>query len=141
VAQAEFKEVIGVDKDKLFKTITSYESYPQFVQGCKKVQVDRKNEGLARVSYEVSMMKDVTYTLDHQEYAQSGKVEWSLVESDTFKKNNGLWELKTVGPGKTEVYYRLDVEFKIPVPGFIVNKLVKGSLPDMVKSFVKKANS
>jgi ribosome-associated toxin RatA of RatAB toxin-antitoxin module len=141
VAQAEFKEVIGVDKDKLFKAITGYEAYPQFVEGCKKVSVDRKSDSQARVSYEVSMMKDVTYTLDHKEDAATGRVEWSLVDSDTFKKNNGLWELKAAGPGKTEVYYKLDVEFKIPVPGFILNRLVKGSLPDMVKSFVKKANT
>ncbi len=140
MAQAEFKEVIQVDRDRLFQAITSYEEYPKFVEGCKSVQVQKRTEGQARVSYQVSMMKDVSYTLDHQEDSQNGKVQWTLVESDAFKKNSGLWELKSLGNGKTEVLYRLDVEFKIPVPGFILNRLVKGSLPEMVKSFVKKAN-
>ncbi len=141
MASAEFHELLSVDKDKLYSVITRYEDYPQFVDGCKSVQVERKGAGRARVTYHVSMMKDITYTLDHEEDPASGKVLWQLVESDFFKKDTGRWELKQLGPGKTDVLYVLDVEFKIPVPGLILNRLVKGSLPSMVKSFEKRAKA
>ncbi len=85
------------------------------------------------------MMKDVSYTLDHKEDAASCTIEWTLVESDFFKMNNGRWTLKAVAPGKTEAHYALEVEFKIPVPGLILNRLVKGSLPSMIKNFEKRA--
>ncbi len=139
MASAEIKEILPVDKDKLFEAIIRYENYPQFVEGCTAVKVERKGTGKARATYHVSMVKDVTYTLDHLEDAEGGRVEWTLVESDFFKKNTGRWELKTAGKGKTEVFYSLDVEFKIPVPGFMLNRLIKGGLPSMLKNFEKQA--
>lgn len=139
MASAEIHEVLPVDKEKLYRVITGYEHYPKFVDGCTKTQVERKGPGHARVTYNISMMKDVTYTLDIREDLATGVIEWTLVESDTFKKNSGRWDLKTVGPGKTDVRYSLDIEFKIPVPGFILNRLVKGSLPTMIKNFEKQA--
>ena len=84
------------------------------------------------------MMKDVQYVLDHVEDKTNGIVSWTLVESDSFKKNNGRWELKAAGPGKTDVRYELEIEFNFPVPGLILNRLVKGSLPSMVNGFVKQ---
>lgn len=141
MAQAEHKEVMSVAKDKLFQAITRYEDYPKFVEGCTSVKVERKGPGKARASYHVNMMKDVNYTLDHVEDEATGEIRWTLVDSDTFKKNTGSWKLKEVAPGKTEVHYQIDLDFKIPVPGFILNRLVKGSLPSMVKSFEKRAKA
>jgi ribosome-associated toxin RatA of RatAB toxin-antitoxin module len=141
MALAEFHEVVNVDKDKLFGVIVRYEDYPSFVSGCSKVAVERKGAGAARVKYNVNLMRDLYYTLDHREDPAAGRVEWTMVESDLLKKNVGSWELKSVGPGKTDVLYKIDIDFNIPVPGFILKKLVSGSLPAMVKSFVKKAGS
>lgn len=139
MANAEFQEVVSVDKDKLFAVITRYEDYPQFVTGCSGVQVERKAPGKARATYHVNMMKEISYTLDHTEDAAAGTIEWNLVSSDFMKKNIGKWELKSAGPGKTDVLYEVEVEFKFPVPGMILNRLVKGSLGPMVKSFVTRA--
>jgi ribosome-associated toxin RatA of RatAB toxin-antitoxin module len=139
MAQAEIKETLAVDFEKLFAAITRYEDYPKFVDGCKSVQVERKGPGKARVTYHVSLMKDVTYTLDHEENAEKGEVRWSLVESAFLGKNTGLWELKKAGPGRTEARYSIDIDFKIPVPGFILKGLVKSNLPSMIKSFEKQA--
>jgi ribosome-associated toxin RatA of RatAB toxin-antitoxin module len=140
MAQAEHREVLSCDRDTLFKVIADYASYPSFVDGVKSVKVDRDG-GKIQASYAVSMVKDVSYRLNHVEDSAQGVISWTLLDSDFFKKNDGRWELKSVGPGKTEALYRLDVEFKIPVPGFMLSRLVKGSLPSMVKSFEKRAQA
>jgi ribosome-associated toxin RatA of RatAB toxin-antitoxin module len=139
MAHAEHREVLNVPFQKLWSVITKYEDYPSFVEGCTKVVVDRSKPGNVRATYSVSMMKDITYTLDHREDQAQGRIEWTYVDSDFFKANSGHWLLKDLGNGKTDATYSLDVDFKIPVPGFILNRLVKGSLPGMVKSFEKKA--
>ena len=139
MAHAEHREVLSIDKDKFFDTVVRYEDYPKFVEGCTSVKVERKGPGKARVTYYVSMMKDIMYTLDHEEDKATGVVRWTLVDSDFFKANSGRWEIKSVSGGKIDVLYDLSVEFKIPVPGFILNRLVKGNLPGMVKSFAKQA--
>lgn len=140
MAQAELHEVFPVDRDKLMDVILKYEDYPKFVTGCRGIKVDREaSPGKVRVTYDVSMMKDIIYTVDISEDPASGKIRWTLVHSEFMKKNEGFWEIKIAGPGKTDVRYGLEVEFNFPVPGLILNKLVKGSLPSMVKSFVDRA--
>ena len=141
MAQAEHKQVVSVDCDKLYRAITQYEIYPKFVDGCKGVQVERKGPGEARTQYQMNIMRDVQYTLDHKEFPDQNRMEWKLVASDLLKKNNGSWELKALGPGKTEVKYAIEVEFNISVPGFILNQLVKSSIPTMIRSFEKQAKS
>jgi ribosome-associated toxin RatA of RatAB toxin-antitoxin module len=139
MAQADIQKTVEIERAKLFTAITKYEDYPKFVDGCTKVEVERKGPGHARVTYHVSMMKEVSYTLDHVEDAASGRVEWKLVKSDSLKGNTGRWLLKDAGKGRTEVKYEIDIDFSFPVPGFILSKLVKGSLPSMIESFVKQA--
>ncbi len=143
MAQAEFREVLLVDEQKLLRVISQYEAYPEFVDGCRSVRVlSQSSSDLLRVQYEVTVMsQEITYTLDHKHDLKSGRVEWSLVESNFFKKNIGRWEVKSAGAGKSDVSYSIEVEFKVPVPSFILNRLVKGSLAGMVKSFEKRANS
>ena len=41
-------------------------------------------------------------------------------------------------PG-TDLRYVIEIEFKIPVPGLILNRLIKSSLPSMVRSFESQA--
>jgi ribosome-associated toxin RatA of RatAB toxin-antitoxin module len=139
MAKADIQEVFEIDRDTLFDVITRYEDYPQFVEGCTGVKVERKASGACRATYAISMMKDFSYTLDHRENRESGKIEWTLVSSDFFRANTGAWTLRAVGPGRTEVRYSIDLDFKVPVPGFILKKLVQGNLPGMMKSFRERA--
>ena len=141
MAQAEHKQVVAVDSDRLFNAITKYEDYPTFVEGCRGVQVERKGPGEARTHYTMNIMREVSYTLDHKEFPDQRKMEWSLVKSDVLKKNLGRWELTPLADGKTEVRYAIEIEFNIPVPGFVLNQLVKSSIPAMIKSFEKRAKA
>lgn len=141
MALAEFHEVVAVDKEAMWGAVIGYDAYPSFVEGCSSVKVERSSPTKCRVFYAVEMMgQQMTYTLDHEEFPKEGKVRWHLVDSNFFKKNDGEWELITKSAGKTDVRYTLDVEFKVPVPSFILNRLVKGSLPAMVKGFAAQAN-
>lgn len=140
MANAEFHEVMNVDRDKLYSVITRYEDYPKYVVGCSSTQVDRTNPAKVRATYNVNMMKEISYTLDHVEDAANGKIEWTLVKSDFMKTNIGSWVLTPAGKGKTDISYKVEIEFKFPVPGMILNRVVKGSLGPMVKSFVDRAN-
>src|SRR5687767_4843929 len=120
MALAEIKDVLEVSKEKLFSVITNYEDYPSFVEGCKSVNVERQPSGVVRAYYQVNVMsQDVIYSLDLMEDLAAGTVEWKLVESTVFKKNEGRWKLSSQGPNKTSVTYSVDIDFKIPVPSFI----------------------
>lgn len=141
MAQAEINRIVPVPRDKLFEAITSYTDYPKFVDGVSKIEVDRKDEGNAHVTYHLNLIKDIEYIIDIHEDKEAGTIKWSLLESAFLSTNSGTWTLVTSGDGETDVTYSLEVEFKIPVPGFILRKLIKSQLPATVESFVKKAQS
>lgn len=140
MAQATLTKTLDVSKEKLFAAITRYEEYPQFVTGCKKVEVERKAPGQARAKYSTNILgKDLWYTLEHSEDEAAGKITWKLLESDLLKVDNGTWTLKDLGGGKTEVTYAIEIEFKIWIPGPVLKTLTATSLPMVIAEMEKRA--
>jgi hypothetical protein len=81
MAQAEFREILSVDSQKLLNVVTQYESDTDFVDGCRSVTVlPALQSDLIRVNYQVSVMsQEFTYILDHRHHLDSGQVSWVLV--------------------------------------------------------------
>lgn len=140
MASGEIEKTLDINFDDLFNVISDFESYPGFVKGVKEVKIEKLSDKKARGVYQVSFMKDFSYTLDLTTDREKGEISWTLIESDFFKKSDGSWTLKKKGEAQTEVRYWVDVEFKIPVPGFILKGLVKGDLPKMIASFEDEAH-
>lgn len=126
----------------LYTAITDYASYPQFVTGMKDARVEEGPQG-RKVHFDLELMKRLQYSVliesKLDEAAGTARVWWKLDRSEFFKANNGSWELKALGPSKTEVTYKLDLDFAFPVPGFILKNLVKGSLPSAIRDFGERA--
>lgn len=140
MAKAEITKEFDVSADKFFQAVTALESYPKFVEGMKAVRAERKGDGQIRAHYELSMMsKDFQYTLDLVEDHKNYKLSWTLVEGNLFKKSDGFWSIKSLGPKKCEVTYGVDVDFSISIPSFLLSTLVKGSLPKMLDGFYEYA--
>jgi ribosome-associated toxin RatA of RatAB toxin-antitoxin module len=142
MAKASLTKTLDVPKDKLFAAITRYEDYPQFVTGCRKVEVERKAPGQARVKYMANIMgKDLWYLLEHTEDFEKGSVTWKLLDSDLLKIDSGTWTLKDLGGGKTEVTYAIEIEFKIWIPGPVLKTLTATTLPSLIGEFDKRARA
>ena len=138
MAEASKTIQMAVPREKLWGVIANYTKYPEFVEGVQTVKVLSRDKAVVRIQYGISLLsKDITYTLDHFEDAPNGMV-WKLIDSNILKANSGSWSLKDLGGGKTEVTYLLALDFKIYVPGMILNGLVKSSLPKMLESFEKR---
>ncbi len=142
MAKAALTKTLDVTKDKLFAAITRYEDYPQFVTGCRKVEVERKAPGQARVKYMANIMgKDLWYLLEHSEDSENGIVTWKLLDSDLLKIDSGTWTLKDLGGGKTEVTYAIEIEFKIWIPGPVLKTLTATTLPSLIGEFDRRAKA
>jgi len=90
------------------------------------------------VDFELEVVKRFQYALQFQTKKPT-EVRWSLVESNFFKTNSGVWSLKSLGAVRTSVHYELDVSFGFLVPGWITKKLTETSLPKMFDSFETQA--
>lgn len=139
MAEASKTVVMNVPIEKIWGTIVDYEKYDQFVEGVDAVSVKNRKDGAVQVQYKIELMgKEIFYTLDHVE-KKPHEMTWTLVDSNIMKGNKGGWILKDLGEGKTEVTYTLALDFKIPVPGFVLSGLVKGQLPKMLGCFEQRA--
>lgn len=137
--------VVNVPAEHLFETITDYESYPEFIPETLGVEVlkrSRKKDGtrVSEVRFDIKVIKQVDYTLRLTEEPNE-RVSWELVEGKIFKTNNGGWELKPSGKGKTEATYRVDITIGLLVPQAITNMLVGSSLPKMLGQMKERAEA
>lgn len=140
MASAQRVEIFDVSADKIYKVLTDYESYPDFMDGVKSVNLISRDGASAKVEYNINIIKKFSYILTSEEI-ENEKVSWSFESGDLFSSNDGSWSLKDNGDGTTEVTYKVDIDFKVKVPGMISKKLVSSNLPSMMKSVLKKAKT
>lgn len=140
MANATRTEVVDVDINKLYAVIVDYAKYPEFVDGVSSIKVLSQSDTNAKVEYTVNMIKTFKYTLAITQ-SKPTKVSWVLDSGDLFKKNDGMWTLKDLGGGKTEVTYALEVDFKMFAPNSILTALTQKNLPIMMESFFKRAKA
>ncbi|MFT7613180.1 MAG: coenzyme Q-binding protein COQ10 [Parvicellaceae bacterium] len=136
--KTERTEVFDVNIDDFYNVLLDYESYPDFVDGVSGINVLEKDESGARVEYSLNMIKKFVYVLKLT-HDRPKSLSWTLESGDLFKKSEGSWSLKDLGDGKTEVTYSVDIDFKGFAPKMVINKLVSGSLPTMMQSYLKRA--
>jgi ribosome-associated toxin RatA of RatAB toxin-antitoxin module len=142
MAKAERTEVFDVPVDKFYQAIIDYNSYPDFVDGMKSIEVSEQSDAGAIVKFNISIVKEISYTIKLT-HKPNEEVSWTLVSGDIMKVNNGKWTLKDLGNNKTEVTYNLEVELKgfLPGLGMIEKTLVNTNLPMTMKAFAKRAAS
>ena len=141
MARAEAKEIINVPIEKFYQVITDYEKYPEFIKEMTDIEVLEEEDGVKVVEFHINLMKAVKYSLKLEETNPPSEINWTLVESDFFKKNDGGWKLEKVDENTTEATYFIDCDFKILVPSMIVNSVVRAQLPKMLHSFKERAES
>ena len=132
--QAKRTETWDAPIEKIFDVITKYEDYPQYVEGCSSINILSQSDGESRVEFGLNFIKKFKYILVLKE-ERPNKISWSLESGDIFKKNEGSWEFKDLGDGRTEVNYGLEVEIKGFAPKKLVNTLTEKNLPAMLQSY------
>ena len=139
---AEASKVVEMllSRERIWKAITDYENYPQFVDNVHRVKILSREGGHTCVEYVIELMgKEIRYVLDHDESRIPDEMTWTFVESALLKGNKGYWKLQPKGEGRTEVSYSIDLEFNFPVPGFIMGGLIRSTLPKMLGNFETRA--
>jgi ribosome-associated toxin RatA of RatAB toxin-antitoxin module len=144
MAVAERNEIIDLSLESFYETITNFGAYPEFVSGMKSTKIlESRPDGTQIVAFDIELIKRVQYTVaiksQISEDKKQARVEWNLVQSDALKVSHGLWVLKSLGPQRTDVTYKLEVEFNFMVPGFVLKGLIATSMPLAIQEFKNRA--
>lgn len=140
MAEAQHVQVVPVPMEKILEAILDFDAYPRFAGGVKKCSIVKQDQNHTTVLMEIELMKRIDYSIEvHKEISDSkARVWWHLKEGDFFQKNDGLWELTKINDNSTQILYRLDLEFSVGVPSFIIKGLIKTSLPKAVEDFANE---
>ncbi|MCK6599097.1 MAG: SRPBCC family protein [Bdellovibrionaceae bacterium] len=140
MAKASITEVFKCTPEELYKIVTDYARYPEFLSEVKKCEVVKVEGNNKLVEYQVAMIKTVNYKLQmHENYVENGitLVNWEFVSGDMFKSLKGQWKIEPEGD-HCRATYEVEANFNMFVPGPIANTLVSVSMPNMISSYHKR---
>jgi len=120
--QATEHTTVAAPPGRCYAVVTDIERYPEWAADIKQVVVEsRDDEGRpARCAFRAAAFgRSTSYTLEY-DYADAPHVlGWRLVEGDITTKLDGRYVFEPADGGGTDVTYHLEVELRVPIPGFI----------------------
>jgi len=108
--------------ERCFEVADDIERYPEWIAEIKAVTVhERDDQGRpSLVSFRAAAFgRSTSYTLSYDHREAPNALAWRLTKGDITTRLDGRYDFVPIGDGRTEVNYHLEVEFRVPIPGFI----------------------
>jgi ribosome-associated toxin RatA of RatAB toxin-antitoxin module len=120
--QATERMVVSATPARCFEVSSDIGAYPEWAADIKEVSIeDRDDQGRPTlVTFRAAAFgRSTSYTLAY-DYSEAPEVlSWVQTKGDITAKLDGRYVFAADGSGSTEVTYHLEVELKVPLPGFI----------------------
>lgn len=133
---------IDAPPEDVYAVIIDLESYPEWAEGMKAVEVlERDDQGRpVRARYTVdARVMEVTYVLAYQ-HDEPDRLSWELVEGSQIRTLDGEYRLDGDGTS-TEVTYSLEVDVDLPLPGFMKKRAAKVIMETGLKGLKQRVES
>ncbi len=120
--QATERMVVSATPARCFEVSSDIEAYPQWASDIKEVTIEsRDDDGRPElVTFRAAAFgRSTSYTLAYDYSEAPGVLSWVQTRGDITSKLDGRYVFVDNGEGRTEVTYHLEVEMKVPLPGFI----------------------
>jgi ribosome-associated toxin RatA of RatAB toxin-antitoxin module len=135
--QATEKISVAAPPERCFTVAADLERYPEWAADIKEVEIKERDD-LGRpllVTFRAAAFgRSTSYTLAY-DYVEAPRVlAWKLTQGDITTKLDGSYVFEPADGG-TEVTYHLEVELRVPIPGFIKlraqSRIMSTALRDM----------
>lgn len=114
--------VVAATPAQCYAVVSDLERYPEWAADIKQVVVERRDaEGRpAEVTFRAGAFgRSTSYTLAYDYSGAPAALAWKQTAGDLTSKLDGEYHFESAGEGTTEVSYTLEVELRVPLPGFI----------------------
>ncbi len=116
------KMVVSATPERCFEVSSDIGAYPEWAADIKEVTIEeRDDQGRPRlVTFRAAAFgRSTNYTLAY-DFSEAPRVlSWVQTRGDITSKLDGRYEFAATEDNRTEVIYHLEVEMKVPLPGFI----------------------
>lgn len=135
--------LVHASRDACLSIVLDVERYPEWAKDVKEAIVrSRDDEGRpSRVEFRASALGRSTHYVLVYDYSDlPNRLSWHLVEGDIMRALDGAYSFVEVDEG-TQVFYELDIELVIPLPGFVKRRAEARILAEAVKDLKSRAES
>jgi ribosome-associated toxin RatA of RatAB toxin-antitoxin module len=132
---------------EVYGVVTDFGAYPSLFPEIKGTRVlsagapGPDGKAVTRVEFRGQVVLPVRYVLDLACDPGARTVDWTFVEGEIVTNSVGGWRFQPEGEG-TAVEYRVSIDVKAPVPGFVLRKvtdgLVSASIPSMFSAIERE---
>ena len=120
--QATERIHVSSPPERCFAIASDIGRYPEWAADIKEVTIHERDEQgrPTLVTFRAAAFgRSTSYTLAY-DYAEAPRVlAWRLTQGDITTKLDGSYVFEAGSNGATEVLYHLEVELRVPIPGFI----------------------
>lgn len=134
---------INAPMQKCLDIVLDFERYPEWAKDVKEAVVrSRDSQGRpSQMEYRASALgRSTHYTLEYDYSELPARLSWRLVEGDIMRELNGAYSFVEVDGG-TQVFYELDIELVVPLPGFVKRRAEARILIEAIKELKARAES
>jgi len=114
--------VVSADPARCFEVSADIASYPMWAADIKEVTIverDAEDRPSVVTFRAAAFGRSTSYTLAYDYTEAPGVLAWVQTEGDITAKLDGRYVFAPAAGGGTEITYHLEVEMKVPLPGFI----------------------
>ena len=143
--QVTERMIIRGSPEDCYRALVAFERYPEWAADIKSVTVDqRDDQGRAsEVTFRAAAFgRSTSYTLQYDYSLAPDELSWVQVKGDITRRLDGSYHLTPAGDG-TEIVYRLVVDLKVPLPGFVKRRAegrIMGTALRELKARVEESN-
>ncbi|MGH9304651.1 MAG: SRPBCC family protein [Acidimicrobiales bacterium] len=142
--QTTERMVVESSPERCFEVVSDIERYPEWVSDLKEVHVDERDlQGRpVVVSFRAAAFgRSTSYTLVY-DYANAPQVfAWVQRSGDLTNRLDGFYRFSSAPDGGTEITYQLQVELRVPLPGFIKRRAEGNILHAAVRDLKARVES
>ena len=134
--------LINAPLARAYAVALDFERYPEWAKDVKEAIVrGRDEQGRATlVEFRASALgRSTRYTLSYDSSDAPNRLSWHLVDGDIMRSIAGAYSFVEVDGG-TQVFYEIEIELVIPLPGFVKRRAEQRIL-DTVKELKARAES
>ena len=120
--QATELMTVSATPERCFAVSADIAAYPDWAADIKDVTIDeRDDQGRpVLVTFRAAAFgRSTSYTLAYDYSQAPGVLSWVQTQGDITSKLDGQYIFTPAAGGGTDVTYHLEVEMKVPLPGFI----------------------
>ena len=114
--------IVRASPERCYEVVVDFDRYPEWAADIKQVEItERDNSGRpAVVAYRAAAFgRSTSYTLSYDYEGAPRELTWVQTRGDLTSRLDGAYVFEPTVDGDTEVVYRLVVELKVPIPGFV----------------------